>query len=83
MESRTTAPTALVDSAFARLTIGQQSGEQMQRERSWGPAKIDVPVQMGLNKVIIRGVGPSTLVKGDPRDNDGRVSGSSGIVCTS
>lgn len=61
---------SLVDKSRARFSIIPPTGAKIQKELNWGPAQIDVPVQAGLNRIVMRAVGrsgPNITARRDPR----------------
>jgi hypothetical protein len=58
---------SLVDKSKARLSIISRSGVAREQDLNWGTARIDVPVQAGLNKIAMRALGPTAAVPGDAR----------------
>jgi hypothetical protein len=58
---------SLVDKSKARLSIISSFGAKIQWDLDWGAAKIDIPVQLGSNKIVMRAIGPHVKTPGDSR----------------
>jgi hypothetical protein len=59
---------SLIDKSKARLLITSPFGAKTQQDLNWGPARIDVPVQAGLNRIVMRAIGPNGPNVTAPRD---------------